>query len=137
MGLKVITASGNIGTDAEMRDAGGKSVCSFSLAVSERKDDPTTWFRCTLWEKKAEALHKYLTKGTKVTVIGSLSLREYTDKAGEKRASLEIRVNDLDFGGGGEKREGGYQRSEPRQASRGTDWSNAGPDNFSDDSIPF
>lgn len=138
-----LTISGTIGKDAVLRSAGGTPVVSFSVSVSNGKDKDgnwreSTWFECSLWgEKRAtERVAALLSKGMKITVSGSVSLRKW-EKDGKSGASLEVRVADFTpMGGGGEKRESGG-RSETRQAPRGTDWSNAGPDNFSDDSIPF
>ena len=135
--MQIITIAGRLGNDAELRSSTkGDSFAAFSVAVSKGKDSPTTWFRCSLWGKRGESLSQYLTKGTSVAVVGEFQAREW-EKDGKKGTSLEIRVSEIDLLGGGEKRESGG-RSETRQAPRGTDWSNAGPDNFSDDSgIPF
>lgn len=115
------TVAGNIGKDAKLRHTpNGESVCSFSVASNSKRGDKdvTTWVRCSLWGKRGTALMKYLTKGTRVAVSGSLSLREY-DKDGETKTSLELNVQDVALlGGGGE----GSERQAPpkvRPADRG------------------
>lgn len=90
------TVVGNLGKDAEMRQAGNDNVCSFSIASSTKAkgEEKTDWVRCSLWGKRGEALHKHLTKGKKVIAVGTLSTREYQGKT-----YLELRVDQLEFGG--------------------------------------
>lgn len=96
-----ITIAGQLGRDAEVRSIpSGERVCSFSVADSQGRDKPTIWWNCQLWGKRADSLAQYLTKGQAVTVIGSVSEREWTDKDGQKRKSMEIRVSDLALQGG-------------------------------------
>lgn len=100
------TVAGNIGQDAELRHTqGGDAVCSFSVA-SNRKGregkDETTWVRCSLWGKRGSALMPFLTKGTKVAVAGSLSVRTY-EKNGETKTSIELNAQDVALLGGGER----------------------------------
>ncbi len=74
MSFNKIIVVGNLGRDPELRyTPQGSAVCSFSMATSEKRrdkggdmQDVTTWFRVTLWEKKAELASKYLTKGSSV-----------------------------------------------------------------------
>lgn len=91
------TVSGNLGKDAELRDAGQSRVLSFSVASSAKVkgEKTTTWVRCSLWGKRGEALAQYLTKGSKVCVAGELSTREYNGST-----YLEMRVSELDMMGG-------------------------------------
>ena len=110
------TVAGNLGHDAELRHTqGGDAVCSFSVASSRKgRDgkDETTWVRCSLWGKRGTALVSHLTKGSRVTVAGSLSMREYESK-GIVGTSLELNVTDIALMGGGVPRDEG--RSERRQ----------------------
>ena len=94
--------AGNLGRDAELRQHDGADILSFAVGVSARRDDPTTWYDCTMWGKRASALARYLTKGTKVCVSGTLGLRTYQKKNGEPGASITIRVDDITLQGGGE-----------------------------------
>jgi single-strand DNA-binding protein len=89
---------GNLGNDPEMRyTPGGKAVASFSLAVNSRKDH-TVWFRVSMWEKQAEIVSQYLTKGSKVMVIGEIEeARPWTDRDGKQRASLEVTGRTIKF----------------------------------------
>lgn len=98
-----ITIVGNLGRDPETREVGQTSVCSFSVATTERKgkgedrEEHTTWFRVNAWGKTAEVCQQYLAKGNLVYVQGSLSEREYTDKDGNKRHSLEVNATSVQF----------------------------------------
>jgi len=135
--MNVITVAGPLGRDAEVRYLpNGDPVASFSVADSQGKDKPTIWWRCSLFGKRAEYLSQYLTKGQQVTVSGSVTEREYTDKDGQQRKVQEIRVNDVALQGG--KREGAApapaQRQAPAPAPR-----QAGGSGFDDmnDDVPF
>lgn len=99
-GEATVTFKGNLGNDPEHKiTPSGKSVCSFSVAVTPRvkKDDEwtdgdTTWYRVTLWGRDADTAVDALSKGTTVVVSGSYSQREYVDKNQEKRVSNEVRA---------------------------------------------
>ena len=72
-----------------------------------------------MFGKRAEALGQYLTKGQAVTVSGTVSQREYTDKDGNKKTSTDVRVNDIALQGGKrEQEEPRYQAApEPKRAA--------------------
>jgi single-strand DNA-binding protein len=114
--MNFISISGSLGKDSERRALGdGTPVLSFSVADSQGKDKPTIWWACALYGKRADALQQYLTKGQSVTVVGTVSEREWTDKEGMKRKSMDVRVNDIALQGG--KREGGNQPKGGKQES--------------------
>lgn len=88
--INTITILGNVGRDAEVKIIGKNTATEFSLAVSHGKDEPTSWFRVTAWDKwTAEHPPK---KGDKVIVTGGLKLREFDKKDGSKGVSAEIRA---------------------------------------------
>ena len=94
--------TGNLGRDAEVRQAGSTSVCGFSVPVTSGWGDKktTTWVNCSLWGKRAEGgLPQYLVKGQEVAITGELSLRTY-EKDGVEKSSLDVNVNTLDLIGG-------------------------------------
>ena len=99
--MNSITICGNLGRDAEMRHLpDGTPIASFSVADSQGKDKPSIWWSASIFGKRAESLAPYLTKGQTVTVVGTVSERDYTDKDGQKRKSLDVRVNDVALQGG-------------------------------------
>ena len=110
---------GNLGRDPETRNAGGKTVCEFSLATSEGRDE-TTWHRIICWEKTAELCTKYLNKGSRVAVEGRINVRDWTDKEGNKRQTTEIVAHRVEFLS---------ERSERPERKK--------DDSFGDDEIPF
>ena len=99
--MNSITICGHLGRDIELRSlSDGTPVGGFSVADSQGRDKPAIWWRCSIFGKRAESLAPYLKKGQQVTIVGSVSEREYTDKDGAKRTSMELRVNDLALQGG-------------------------------------
>src|SRR5690606_27780891 len=76
------------------------AVLSFSVADSQGRDKPTIWWNCSLFGKRAAALSEYLVKGQQVTVAGTVSEREWTDREGNKRKSMDVRVNEIALQGG-------------------------------------
>lgn len=79
--MQTISIIGNV-ANPEHKKVNGKSVLNFSVAVNTKTkgEEKVTWYRCALWENAADALVKYLTKGTKVGVSGELDVREYNGK---------------------------------------------------------
>ena len=111
--MNSLTITGNLGKDAETRYlADGTAVCGFSVADSMGREKPSIWWNCALFGKRAESLGQYLTKGQQVTVIGTVTEREFTDKDGLKRKSMDVRVQDIALQGG--KRDAAPQQA-PRQ----------------------
>lgn len=100
--LSVATLAGHLGRDAELKAAGGSSVCEFSIAVTtnRREAESTAWYRCQVWGNRGEKLAPMLTKGKAVIVSGELVPREYRGKGDELRTSLDVNVNSLSFAGG-------------------------------------
>lgn len=99
--MNSICIAGSLGKDAELRYLpNGDAVASFSVADSQGKEKPTIWWSCSIFGKRAESLQPYLTKGQSVTVVGSVSEREWTDKEGNKRKSMDVRVNEVALQGG-------------------------------------
>jgi single-strand DNA-binding protein len=99
--MNSISISGQLGKDSEHRAMGdGTSVLSFSVADSQGKDKPTIWWNCAIYGKRADSLQQYLTKGQSVTVVGNVTEREWVDKEGKPRKSMDVRVNDVALQGG-------------------------------------
>lgn len=136
--MNSISISGNLGKDCEQRFLpNGDAVASFSVADSQGKDKPSIWWSCSLFGKRAESLAQYLTKGQQVTVIGNVTQREYTDQAGNKRTSMDVRVNDVALiGGRKDAAQASPQRAqaEPRKEAQRSESSGFAD---MDDDIPF
>jgi len=126
-GLNKVMLLGNLGADPELKmTQGGQAVLKLRLATTETyldrnntRQERTEWHSVTLWGKRGEALSKFLSKGERIFVEGSLRTSSY-EKDGEKRYRTEINANNIilagrgkgqgagdDMGGGGG---GGYER---------------------------
>lgn len=96
-----IVGEGRIGNDPEMKTlSSGKTVTTFSVANTPRTqkdnewvDGETIWFRLNIWGKNAIGASNELRKGQLITFNGDLYQNTYTDKDGNERKSLEVRVN--------------------------------------------
>ena len=119
---------GNLGNDPELRHtASGTPVCSFRMAVNKtwttpegEKKEKTVWFRVTTWQKQAEIVNQYLTKGRQVMVIGEVEeASTYENKAGEMAASLEVTAREVKFLGGPSEGDGAPAGRQPAQRSSG------------------
>ncbi len=94
---------GNLTRDPELTETpNGVMVCRFSIAVSREYANAdgnreTDFFNITVWRGRAEVCGKYLKKGSKVAVVGSLQNRSYEDKDGVKRTVTDIIANEVEF----------------------------------------
>lgn len=135
--MNVITIAGQLGKDTEVRyTPAGKAVGTFSVADSQGKDKPTIWWRCQIWDKRAEALAPYLLKGQSVTVTGTVTEREYQDKDGAQKKAQEIRVTDVALQGGKPEQRTQEQRAPKAPANAKTSVASSGFADMDDD-IPF
>ena len=139
-----ITLVGNLGRDPEMRyTPSGVPVASFSVATSKRYQsqdgqwqEKTVWFRVTAWRKTAETVSQYLTKGSKVLIVGELEEpRTWVDKEGNTQVSLDVTAQTIRFlssrgdsaGGGGD-----FQREPARSQANGNTTGNRSNDAYED-----
>ncbi len=141
---KIIVA-GNLGRDPEMRYMpDGTAVTSFSVATNRRWTDKatgqpvdeTTWFRVSVWGRRAEVANQYLSKGSKVLVEGRIKPdintggpKLFTRQDGTVGSSFEITADNFSFIGGREDG-GGYAGGD------GEGYSDTAPAQEEDD-IPF
>ena len=113
---------GRIGQSLELRKTqSGSSVLSFSMATSEKfkgKDgqqkEETEWHNCTAWNRQAEVIAQYCSKGSELYVEGKLKTRDWEDN-GVKKYKTEILVREFQFLGGKkqEQQQGGNDFGEP------------------------
>ena len=96
--MNKLTIIGNLTRDPELRTTqNGKNVCTFTVAVNRRKGEEADYFRVSAWEQLGDNCQRYLAKGRKVAVEGSVSVNSYTTQNGEHRASLEVFARDVEF----------------------------------------
>jgi len=88
---------GNLVRDPESRSLpSGVNLCTFTVAVNGRKDE-VSFFRVTTWRGLAENCQRFLSKGKKVAVAGSVKLTTYTTKEGNQGASMEVNADEVEF----------------------------------------
>ena len=101
--MNKIALIGNLTSDPELRTTpNGVSVCSFRIAVNRWYKDAsgnqqTDYISIVCWRQLAENCGKFLSKGKKVGVVGSLQSRSYEDKEGKRRTAYDVVADDVDF----------------------------------------
>ena len=94
---------------------GGKACAKFTLAIDRRKsgdgNQQADFIQCVAWEKTAEVISQYCTKGKKIAVEGRIQTHSYDANDGTKRYVTEVVVNSMEFcdskGGGASTTNGG------------------------------
>lgn len=118
-----VNITGNLTRDPELRSTqGGTQVLHLGVAVNDRRRNPQTgnwedypnFIDCVMFGTRAEAIQRYLTKGTKVAIEGRLRYSSW-ERDGQKRSKIEVVVDEIEFmssrqGGnaGGYQQQGGY-----------------------------
>ena len=102
--IKLIV-SGRVGQDAEVKNVGDNTVCSFSVAHTEKvygatPSEKTIWVTASIWGERGVKLAPHILKGTYVVIEGSGSVNGYLNKnTGTAEAVIRCMVNSLEFGG--------------------------------------
>lgn len=97
----VVVIVGRLASDPELRTTtSGKSVVSFTVAVQKRTkpsdgSSDADFFRCSAWDKTAEYVSNYLSKGRLIAVEGRLQSRKYVASDGSNREVVEIVANNV------------------------------------------
>jgi len=160
-GINKVILVGNLGNDPEVRaTTTGSRVATISVATSEswmdkntgQRQEKTEWHRVVFFNRLAEIVEQYLTKGSQVYVEGRLQTRKWQDQNGQDKYTTEVVANEMQMlggrggGGGG----GDFQSTapmDPQQAQNSASGSakpaaqkapaTAGPEINFDDDIPF
>jgi single-strand DNA-binding protein len=93
---------GNLGNDPEIITLdSGQKLAKFSLATNEyykdadgQKQTKTEWHNLVAWNKTAELIENYVTKGKEIAIEGKLTNRSWDDKEGNKRYTTEVVINE-------------------------------------------
>jgi single-strand DNA-binding protein len=121
---------GNLTRDPEIRRTeAGLACCTLTLAVNrkftsaqgERKAD---FIQVVTWRERAELCYKYLAKGRKAAVVGSLQTRSYDAQDGTKRYVTEVVADEVEF-------------VSPKQGAAEQDGQGGEYDGEDDDELPF
>ena len=96
--MNVVTLIGNLATDVELKDVGQDlQVATFVLAVDRIGKDEADFFKVSTWNKQAETCARYLAKGRRVALDGRLKSNSWEDSDGNKRSSVEVVANRVQF----------------------------------------
>jgi single-strand DNA-binding protein len=111
-----VVLTGNLTRDPELRSLqSGMSVCSMRIACNTRRknnatgewEDKPNYFDVTVWGAQGENCARFLSKGRPVALDGRLEWREWQDKEGNNRQSVEIVADSVQFLGGRDEGQGG------------------------------
>ena len=100
--MNKLTIIGNLTKDPELRSTtAGDVVCGFTVAVNRKKtaknpEPGADYFNVSAWRALGETCAKFLAKGRKVCVVGSVSVHTW-EKDGRHGASLEVNAEDVEF----------------------------------------
>ena len=97
-----VILGGRLTQDIELKQTqSGLSVCTFNLAVNRKvakdSEQKADFITCTAWRQTAEFLSRYFKKGSSLCIVGSLQVREWEDKNGQKRYATEVVVDEAMF----------------------------------------
>ncbi len=162
---------GNLAADPEVRSTpSGAKVAKMRIAVNDywtnrqtgERNEKTHWIPLNAWERMADTCERYLKRGMKIAVRGSLDYQEWTNNEGAKRSRIEVRVREMEIltpkggdqqgrGSQGEYSSGSYSKQPQKppvqkddsyaQGSGGSNYQQTEKDNefppIEDDDIPF
>ena len=106
MSINRVNITGNLTRDAELRaTAGGTQVLAFGVAVNDRRknqqtgewEDVPNFVDCIVFGQRAEAVSRFISKGSKVAIEGKLRFSSWENKEGQRRSKLEVVVDEIDF----------------------------------------
>ena len=93
---------GRLTRDPELRHTGtGTPVCSFSIAIDNGygENRQTDFINCVAWNKTAEFVTKYFTKGKMIVIAdGRISTRSWETQDGKRAYATEVVANEVSFG---------------------------------------
>ena len=127
MSINRVVISGNLTRNPEMRaTTSGMQVLSFGVAVNDRRRNPQTgewedypnFVDCTMFGTRAEAVSRYLSKGSKVAIEGKLRYSSW-ERDGQRRSKLEVIVDEIEFMSRGQQGEAGGYAPAPSYGQQG------------------
>jgi len=139
--LNKVMLIGNVGNDPEVRAVtNGTRVAQFNLATTRTwngpsgdKQEKTEWHRCVLWNGRAsggglaDVVERYVKKGDRLYIEGSIEYRQWQDREGQTKYTTEIKVREMVMlgsrsgaGGDGENGGGRARSAMPERARTST-----------------
>ncbi len=90
--------TGNLGADPEVfYSSEGEPIATFNLAFRSSKKSKTGWIKITCFRRLAEVAEKYLHKGARIGIVGTLDQQKWETDEGVKRSSFQLIANSLEF----------------------------------------
>ena len=116
MSINRVNITGNLTRDPDLRQTqGGTAILSLGVAVNDRrKDQGGEWtdypnfIDCVMFGTRAEAVSRYLSKGSKVAIEGKLRYSSW-ERDGQRRSKLEVIVDEIEFMSRGQQQDGAQQ----------------------------
>ena len=139
--FNLVVLTGRLTADPELKYTPNNiPVTSFSIAVSRRykagEETQADFINIVAWQKTAEFVTKYFSKGSMIGIEGSIQTRRYQDKEGKNRTVFEVVANNVQFVES--KRDGAASTGEaPASFSNASANEFVEIDNGSDDDLPF
>lgn len=111
---------GRLTKDLDVRYTGsGKAVVNFTVAVDRPfSRDKTDFINCVAWERTAENMGQYLSKGSQIGVTGYITTRNYENNQGERVFVTEVLADRVQFLDTKEEKRGGQPRQQPQQTQQ-------------------
>lgn len=106
MSINRVNITGNLTREPELRaTAGGTQMLAFGVAVNDRRKNPQTgawedvpnFVDCIVFGSRAEAVSRFISKGSKVAIEGKLRFSAWENNEGQRRSKLEVIVDEIDF----------------------------------------
>jgi single-strand DNA-binding protein len=90
--------TGNLGADPEVfYSSEGEPIATFNLAFKSSKKSKTGWIKITCFRRMAEVAEKYLHKGARIGIVGTLDQQRWESDEGVQRSSFQLIANSLEF----------------------------------------
>jgi len=132
--INKVILMGRLTKDPELRYTNNKTpVCSFTIAVNNGygEKQQTDFVNCLAWNKTAEFVTKYFTKGKMIIVIGRISTRSWETQDGKRAYATEVIANEVSFG---ETKSSQQTATQPPMQDDDDDFT---PLDEEDDDLPF
>lgn len=132
---------GNLTRDPEIGETpSGTAYAKFTIAVSRQfagadGNKEVDFINCIIWKGGAELVNRYLAKGSRVGVTGTIQTRRYTDKDGNNRTAFEIVVNSIEFLS--QRQNVGSKNDNDDYGNRGSHKGQQQLEDYTDDDLPF
>lgn len=141
MNINRVIITGNLTREPELRSAGETSVCKLGIAVNTRRKQQGEWvdkpnfFRVTVFGRQAESCAQYLSKGRPIAVDGRLEWSSWETQDGQRRESVDIVADTVQFLGG--RDDGNGRTAEPDIPIAASDFEPQTQSPADEDEIPF